>query len=296
MPGPNHHVKMSSRPVSQRSNGGIDCVASSWITRRQRVDVVGLEGLDVAREQLAVGLVERRRGRCGADVAGLERRARPLQRAVDRGDARLEQLGDLGRLPAQHLAQDQHGALARRQVLQRGDEREPDRLAPDGDVGRVASSATSPSGIGWIHVVSGSMLRFSIDRLLRRAEIHRPGAPLAAAEHVEADVRRDPVQPRAQRGAALEAVVAAPGADERLLHRVLGLERRAEHAVAVGRQLGAVCLEAALELAGGGPRGGRRFLHGAHAIGSPRLRKARRLLAPAHALSPRSQSRSRAAS
>ncbi len=32
MPGPNHQVKMSSRPVSQRSNGGIDCVASSWIS------------------------------------------------------------------------------------------------------------------------------------------------------------------------------------------------------------------------------------------------------------------------
>ena len=31
IPGPNHHVRMSSRPASQRSNGGIDWVASSWI-------------------------------------------------------------------------------------------------------------------------------------------------------------------------------------------------------------------------------------------------------------------------
>ena len=31
-PGPNHHVKMSSRPASHMSNGGIDCVASSWIS------------------------------------------------------------------------------------------------------------------------------------------------------------------------------------------------------------------------------------------------------------------------
>ena len=30
-PGPSHQRKMSSRPVSQRSYGGIDCVASSWI-------------------------------------------------------------------------------------------------------------------------------------------------------------------------------------------------------------------------------------------------------------------------
>ena len=71
------------------------------------------------------------------DVARLERRPRALQRAVDGGDARLEQLRDLARLPAQHLAEDQDRALARRQVLQRGDEREPDRLARDGLLGGV---------------------------------------------------------------------------------------------------------------------------------------------------------------
>ena len=32
MPGPSHHSKMSSRPLSQRSYGGIDWVASSWIS------------------------------------------------------------------------------------------------------------------------------------------------------------------------------------------------------------------------------------------------------------------------
>ena len=31
-PGPSHQVKMSSRPRSQRSYGGIDCVASSRIS------------------------------------------------------------------------------------------------------------------------------------------------------------------------------------------------------------------------------------------------------------------------
>ena len=31
MPGPNHQASTSSRPFSQRSNGGIDCVASSVI-------------------------------------------------------------------------------------------------------------------------------------------------------------------------------------------------------------------------------------------------------------------------
>ena len=32
MPGPNHHVRISSRPCNQRSYGGIDCRASSWIS------------------------------------------------------------------------------------------------------------------------------------------------------------------------------------------------------------------------------------------------------------------------
>ena len=57
---------MSSRPLSQRSYGGIDCVASSLDQRRQRVHVVALERVDVAREQLAVRLVERPAGVGGA--------------------------------------------------------------------------------------------------------------------------------------------------------------------------------------------------------------------------------------
>ena len=32
IPGPYHHVRMSSRPLSHMSNGGIDWVASSWIS------------------------------------------------------------------------------------------------------------------------------------------------------------------------------------------------------------------------------------------------------------------------
>jgi hypothetical protein len=32
IPGPSHQAKMSSRPRSQRSYGGIDCTASSWIS------------------------------------------------------------------------------------------------------------------------------------------------------------------------------------------------------------------------------------------------------------------------
>ena len=54
---------------------------------------------------------------------------RALQGAVDRRRRRLERVGDLAAREAEHVAQDQHGALARRQVLERGDERELDALA-----------------------------------------------------------------------------------------------------------------------------------------------------------------------
>src|SRR5206468_922849 len=85
----------------------------------------------------------------------------------------------------------------------------------------------------------------------RGPEIHRPGAALAGIQHVEADVRGDPVEPGAEGRAALEAVQAPPGAQQRLLHGVLGLKRGAEHPVAVGGELRAVLLELLLGGAGG---------------------------------------------
>src|SRR6185436_3587945 len=74
-------------------------------------------------------------------------------------------------------------------------------------------------------------------------EVHRAGAPLPTGDRVETDVRRDPVEPGAQRGATFEPVERLPGANHRLLHRILGLEGRAEHPVAVARQLTTVELE-----------------------------------------------------
>ena len=65
----------------------------------------------------------------GPGVPLVDRLARPLQRAVDRGDGHVERVAGLLRREVEHLAQDQHGALARRQVLERGDERELDALA-----------------------------------------------------------------------------------------------------------------------------------------------------------------------
>ena len=118
------------------------------------------------------------------------------------------------------------------------------------------------------------------DRLPRRPEIHRARPPLAAREHVEADVRRDAVEPRPERGAPLEAVDRLPGADERLLHRVLGLERRGEHAVAVGDQLPPHELELALELGGTGDGGS--ALHRGHATQQPKAGKGRKTVSSRH--------------
>ena len=70
----------------------------------------------------------------------------------------------------------------------------------------------------------------------------RGHAPRAAADRVERRVGGDAVQPGPEPGAALEAVAAAPRAQEGLLHEVLGLLERAEHAVAVHVQLAAVAL------------------------------------------------------
>ncbi len=99
---------------------------------RQRVDVIRLEGRDVAGEELPVGIVQ-----LTSVVELVQRCASALQRAVDRGDARLQELGHLARLPAQDLTEDEDGALARREPLERRDESEADRVSLDGGLGRI---------------------------------------------------------------------------------------------------------------------------------------------------------------
>ena len=120
----------------------------------------------------------------------------------------------------------------------------PGALDPvDGVLGRVALGRDHDVGD---RLEPGDLGPDLADRPVRvpvSAEVHRPRAPLLAVEHVEADVGRDPVEPAAEGRAALEAVEAAPRAQERVLHRVLGLERRAEHPVAVRGELPAVALQ-----------------------------------------------------
>ena len=140
-------------------------------------------------------------------------------------------------------------------MLERGDEREADRLLPRGHVGGVFALGQHP--------VVGDRLdprvlgaHDTLERIRRRCgpEVHGPRSPLPAAEHVEAHVRRDPVEPGAQRRATLERIGSPPRAHHRLLHRVVSLEDGAEHAVAVAGQLTTVVLNVGEEhLAAHGP-------------------------------------------
>jgi hypothetical protein len=68
-----------------------------------------------------------------------------------------------------------------------------------------------------------------------RRGLERPAA--GVAQCVEAAVRGDPVEPRAQRGAPLEVLESAPSRQECLLKQVLGVLDRPEDSVAVQLEL-----------------------------------------------------------
>ncbi len=178
-------------------------------------------------------------------------RVRALDRAVHRGDARVEQLGHLGRLPLQHVTEHQHGPLPSGQVLQRGDERQADRLTRLHDLGGIACGQDPVVGDRQDPGGLRKRLAEVLDRRrLRRPQVHRAGPPFLARQHVEADVRRDPVEPRAEARATFEALEAFPRPEQGLLHGVLGVEGRAEHPVAVRGQLPPMLGEPLLEIVG----------------------------------------------
>jgi hypothetical protein len=161
----------------------------------ERSDVVALEGVDVPGQELLLLGVDRGRS-VGVEVDRLERGPRALERAVDRGDAGVEQLGHLGGLPAEHLAQDQHRALPRRQVLERGYERQADRVARGGELGGVAVTRQHPGvGHGEDPCAVGEPGGQRRVGVRRRAQVHRPGPALRSPQHVEAHVGGDAVQP-----------------------------------------------------------------------------------------------------
>ena len=179
-----------------------------------------------------------------AQIAGGERRPRPLQGAVDGCDGRPEELGDLLGPQPQDFAQDQDRPLARWEVLECGDEREPDALAGDGLFGGIITrdehaavrDGLDPGDLGKLRS-EGRGGR------LRGREVHRAGPALPPVQHVEAHVGGDPVQPRPHRRPTLETIEAAPRPHQRLLDGVVGLERRPQHPVAVAGQPDPILLE-----------------------------------------------------
>ncbi len=264
MPSPRNQEARSSAPTSHRSHGGIDSTTSSRSRRDQLGDVVALEGVDVVGQQLLLVGPDRGVERL---VLGLGQGGPgPLQRAVDRGDAGVEQLGHLGGLPPQHLAEDEGRALAGRQPLEGGHERQADGLAGGGHVGRVAVEVDDPLVLHRLHegVLAERLAQLGLGVGRGRAHLHRPRPALGAAVHVDAHVVGDAVEPRPQRRAALEPVDRAPGPHHRLLHGVFRLGTRAEHAVAEAGQLGAVRLQRPFEFlaAGGAGAGEGRGRHG----------------------------------
>jgi hypothetical protein len=144
---------------------------------------------------------------------------------------------------AQHVAQHQRGALARREVLQGRHEPQSDRLP--GLVARLRA------GRGVRHPLQQDVeIRLQPDRLgpasgLGRLDHrwHLLGAAPEIAQRVQAAVGRDAVQPRAQRGSPLEAPEPAPGRQQRLLQQVLGILDRAEDPVAVELKLAPVGID-----------------------------------------------------
>ena len=194
----------------------------------------------------------------------LHRCARPLESTVGGGDARLEEGSCLDCRPAEHVADDQRGALPRRQDLQCGEECELDRLALDDDrVGLVVARCDL--------VQQSVRVRLQPRHLGKGVKgRHLPGP---APDRVHADVGRDAVEPSAER-LSREPLAAAPCPEERLLDRVLRLVERAEHPVAVDVQLAPMALG---EL-------GEPGLVGDHAAGFPCLTSWRTQLLPSGSL------------
>ena len=192
---------------------------------------------DVRRRVSATGVTLDRRPWSRASPARAEGRCSPMGRWC--------RAARRPRPPASAAPRAGSGRRAARwQVLQRGDERQPYRIAsrPPVPPDRRPAGATRASGIGSTQVASGE--RRGQRRVRRRGagQVHRAGAALAARRACQTDVRRDAVQPRTQRERPSNRRSCARP-DEACPGRRPRPRSRAQHPVAVGRQLGPVLLE-----------------------------------------------------
>jgi hypothetical protein len=176
----------------------------------------------------------------------LQRCSRPLQRAVHRGDARLEQRRHVSCRPAEHVAQDQRRPLPRRQELDGGEERQLDRLPGSDDISRLRPAFLNPFQksvrvrLQPRQIGRGRKRSAGIRR--RRAHLMRQHSSWQPLQRIQAKVRGDPVKPGPEQRTALEFGAPPPRPQECLLHVILGILHRAEHPIAVHLQLAPVHL------------------------------------------------------
>ena len=161
-----------------------------------------------------------------------------------------EHLGDFGGVVAQDVAEDERGALARGQQLQGGDEGQGDGLG--GLVAGLRSGALVDEvveqdvGVGFQpgRGVAGAG-GFGQGGLGQRGG--DAGASAVGAQHAQAPVGRDLIQPGPERGPLAELAEVTPGGHEGLLECVLGVLQGSQDAVAVHLQLVGVALDQVAE-------------------------------------------------
>ena len=107
-------------------------------------------------------------------------------------------------------------------------------------VSRSTTTASGSSSVGAIS--SSSRSGYGVSHGTSANDPHRGQPARAAPQAVEADVRRDPVEPGPNERAAVERLARPPRPQERLLDGVLGLVERGEHPVAVDVELAPVSL------------------------------------------------------
>jgi hypothetical protein len=148
-------------------------------------------------------------------------------------DARLQNRRRLAGCPSEDITKNQDGALTRRQHLHRRQERELNRFSRDDHrIGLI--------GAGSDLVEQPVRIRLQPRHFGERP--HRGQASRVAPDHVEADIGGDAIQPRPRRRPRRDVTGAAPCAQQRLLHGVLGFIKRRQHPVAVHVQLAPVAL------------------------------------------------------
>ena len=205
--------------------------------REHRVHVGVLQRARVALDELALALLAERLERLRLRARRqplLDDRARPLQRGVHR---RRASCPSRRRSPARRTRARRTSAAPRAGWAAGAG---PRRRTPAPRSRRARPCSSGRSANGSSHGTSWSRTLVTAWPVSDAGgDLHGQHPPLLAVELVQARVRRDPVQPRAQRRAALEALAPAPGAQAHFLQHVLGVVRGAEHPVAVGAQLGA---------------------------------------------------------